>query len=181
MTQLQRAMEYKDIEKPLTAIWQRSVNMAATCFVIARRTGRINSDTALLTGLVHGVGKIYILARASRHRGLVADQQSLQTLVRDWHANIARALLENWRFPEEIITAVHTYEDSTRERRGATLADVLAVADVLVTYRGQAEEVAARLADSRSAALLGLDAPACAALLQQSVEEVRTLMDVLGH
>ena len=180
-TQLQRAMEYEDIEKPLTAIWQRSVNMAATCFVIARRTGRINSDTALLTGLVHGVGKIYILARASRHRGLVADQQSLQTLVHDWHANIARALLENWRFPEEIITAVHTYEDQTRERRGASLADVLAVADVLVTYRGQAEEIADRLAESRSAALLGLDAPACAVLLQQSVEEVRTLMDVLGH
>jgi HD-like signal output (HDOD) protein len=181
MAQLQRAIEYRDIEKPLTAIWQRSVNMAATSFVIARRTGRINSDTALLTGLVHGVGRIYILARASRHRGLVADQPGLQALVRDWHANIARALLENWRFPEEIIAAVQTYEDAGRERRGASLADVLAVADVLVTHRGQPEETAARLAESRSAAVLGLDAAACAALLQQSVEEVRALMDVLGH
>lgn len=181
MAQMQRAQEYKDIEKPLTAIWQRSVNMAATSFVIARRTGRINSDTALLTGLVHGVGRIYILARASRHRGLVADQQGLQTLVRDWHANIARALLEHWRFPEEIINAIHTYENTSRERRGATLADVLAVADILVTHRGQPEETATRLAESRSAAVLGLDAAACTALLQQSVDEVRALMDVLGH
>ncbi|MFO1399835.1 MAG: HDOD domain-containing protein [Steroidobacteraceae bacterium] len=181
MAQMQRALDYKDIEKPLTAIWQRSVNMAATSFVIARRTGRINSDTALLTGLVHGVGRIYILARASRHRGLVADQQGLQALVRDWHANIARALLENWRFPEEIITAVHTFEDTSRERRSASLADVLAVADILVSHRGQPEEIATRLAESRSAAVLGLDAAACTALLQQSVDEVRALMDVLGH
>ncbi len=181
MVQLRKATEYQEIEKPLTALWQRSVSMAATCFVIARRTGRVNSDTALLTGLVHGVGRIYILARASRHCGLVADPQGLQSLVRDWHANIARALLESWRFPEEIITAVHTFEDASRERRGAALADVLAVADVLVTYRGQPEEISVRLAQSRAAALLGLDAPACATLLQQSVEEVRALMDVLGQ
>ncbi len=181
MTQLSRAREYQDIEKPLTAIWQRSVNMAATCFVIARRTGRINSDTALLAGLVHAVGRIYILARASRHRGLIADQPGLQVLVRDWHASIARALLESWRFPEEIITAVHSYEDSNRERRGAALADVLAVADILVSWRGQPEQIVTRLADSRPAALLGLDAAACATLMQQSVDEVRALMDVLGH
>jgi HD-like signal output (HDOD) protein len=101
--------------------------------------------------------------------------------VRDWHANIARALLESWRFPEEIITAVHTFEDTNRQRRGAALADVLAVADVLVSYRGQPEEISVRLAQSRAAAALGLDASACAALLQQSVEEVRALMDVLGQ
>ncbi|MCC7461523.1 MAG: HDOD domain-containing protein [Gammaproteobacteria bacterium] len=181
VVQLQRASEYQEIEKPLTALWQRSVHMAATCFVIARRTGRINSDTALLAGLVHGVGRIYLLARASRHQGLVADQQGLQSLMRDWHASIARALLESWRFPEEIITAVHTYEAASRERRGAALADVLAVADILVTYRDQPEEISTRLAEARPAALLGLDARACAALLQQSAEEVRTLMDILGR
>jgi HD-like signal output (HDOD) protein len=181
VTQLQRAVEYRDIEKPLTAIWQRSVHMAATCFVIARRTGRINSDTAMLAGLVHSVGQIYILARASRHRGLVADPQSLQALMRDWHSSIARALLESWRFPEEIVKAVQTFEDANRERRGASLADVLSVADVLVTFRGQPEEIAAKLLESRSAALLGLDAAACGVLLQQSADEVRALMDVLGH
>jgi HD-like signal output (HDOD) protein len=181
MTQLRRALQFRDIEKPLTAVWQRSVQMAATCFVIARRTGRMNSDTALLAGLVHGVGKIYILAHASRHFDLAADQQSLQALVRDWHSNIARALLENWRFPEEIVIAVQSYENPDRDRRSPALADVLAVADVLVTHRSQPEEIAARLADSRAASLLGLDAAACAVLLQQSVDEVRTLMDVLGH
>ena len=101
MAQLRRAAEFRDIEKPLTALWQRSVHMAAMCFVVARRAGRVNSDTALLAGLVHGVGKIYILTRASRHPGLFADQQSYESLVRDWHGNVARALLENWHFPRK--------------------------------------------------------------------------------
>ena len=179
MAQLRRAAEFRDIERPLTALWQRSVHMAAMCYVVARRAGRVNSDTALLAGLVHGVGRIYILTRASRHPGLFADQQSYQSLVRDWHGTVARALLENWHFPEEIVVAVQTFADAGRDNRTASLADVLAVADVLVSLRDQPEELAARLLESKSAALLGLDAAACGGLLQQSVEEVKALMDVL--
>jgi HD-like signal output (HDOD) protein len=179
MAQLRRAAEFRDIEKPLTALWQRSVHMAAMCFVVARRAGRINSDTALLAGLVHGVGKIYILTRASRHPGLFADQQSYQSLVRDWHGNVARALLENWHFPEEIVVAVQTFTDAGRESRTASLADVLAVAEVLVSRRDRPEELAACLLESKAVALLGLDAASCSDLLQQSVEEVKALMEVL--
>ncbi len=179
MAQLRRAAEFRDIEKPLTALWQRSVHMAAMCYVVARRAGRVNSDTALLAGLVHGVGRIYILTRASRHPGLFADRQSYQSLVRDWHGTVARALLENWHFPEEIVVAVQTYADAGREGRTASLADVLALAELLVSLRDRPEELAACLQESKAAALLGLDAAACGGLLQQSVEEVRALMEVL--
>ena len=181
VAQLQRAAEYRDIEKPLTALWQRSVHMASLCFVIARRIGRVNADMALLAGLVHGVGKIYILTRASRHPALFADQKGYQALVRDWHGNIARALLEHWHFPEEIVVAVQTYEDTGREARTISLADVLAVADLMVTYRDRAEELAGALRSAKAAERLGLDAAAWGALLQQSVEEVKALMEVLGR
>lgn len=181
MAQLRRAGEFRSIEQPLTSLWQRSVHMATMCFVVARRTGRVNSDTALLSGLVHGVGKIYILARASRHPGLFADQQSYQALVRDWHGNVAGALLENWRFPEEIVVAVRTFEDVARESRNASLADVLAVADLLVTWHDMPEELAARLPESKPAARLTLDAAACGVLLRESADEVSALRDVLGR
>jgi HD-like signal output (HDOD) protein len=179
LRQVQRAAEFRDIQKPLTALWQRSVHMAAMCCVIARHTGQINPDTALLAGLVHGVGRIYILTRASRHGGLCADQQSYQAVVRDWHANIARALLESWYFPEEIVVAVQGYADSGRESRTASLADVLAVADVCVSFRDRPEELAMCLQESRALAVLGLDVEGCGALLQQFVGEMKSLMDVL--
>jgi len=56
MAQLQRAKAFKGIERHLSALWQQSVLVAALCFVLARRTDKISPDTAMLTGLVHGVG-----------------------------------------------------------------------------------------------------------------------------
>jgi HD-like signal output (HDOD) protein len=181
MTQLRRAADYRDIEKPLSALWQRSVHMAALCFVIARHTGRINADMALLAGLVHGVGKVYILASARRYPALCADQMSYQALVRDWHGNVARGLLESWHFPEEIVAAVHTFEDAERESRGASLADVLEVADLLIVHRDRPDELAACVQESKAAAQISLDGTSCAALMRQSVAEIKALMQVLGH
>jgi len=179
LRQVQRAQEFQGIQKPLTALWQRSVHMAAMCCVIARQGGQVNPDTALLAGLVHGVGRIYILTRASRHAALCADQQSYQAVVRDWHGNIARALLESWHFPEEIVLAVQSHADSGREGRTASLADVLAVADVCVSFREHPEELSLCLQGSRPLAALGLDLGGCGALLQQFVAEMKSLMSAL--
>ncbi len=77
----------------------------------------------MLTGLVHGVGKLYILTRSQRHPALFADQEMYQHIVNDWHGSIAKVLLENWRMAEEIVAAVHSHADDARQtarcRRGA--------------------------------------------------------------
>ena len=88
---------------------------------------RINPDTAMLTGLVHGVGKLYILTRSTHHPALFADQEMYQHIVNDWHGSIAKVLLENWQMAEDVITAVSSYSDDSRQGRGpsALLADVL--------------------------------------------------------
>src|ERR1017187_5421276 len=106
MAQLRSAAVFKGVQRYLDALWQQSVLVASLCFVVARRTGRLNADTAMLTGLVHGVGKLYILTRSTRHPALFADQDMYQHIVNDWHGSIAKVLLENWRMAEEIITAV---------------------------------------------------------------------------
>jgi hypothetical protein len=85
---------------------------------------------AMLTGLVHGVGKLYILTHSMRHPALFGDQTMYQRIVRDCYGNIAKALLESWYLAVEIVNAVSSYEDSARELRGtsAALADVLEIA-----------------------------------------------------
>jgi HD-like signal output (HDOD) protein len=60
---------------------------------------------------MHNVGRIYILTRASGHPSLFADQLTHQSIVRDWHTNVAKALLENWQVADEIIDAVSNHED----------------------------------------------------------------------
>ena len=83
----------------------------------------------LLAGLMHNVGRIYILTRASKYPTLIADPLTYQSIVRDWHTNVAKALLENWQVADEIVDAVGGHEDMDREVRGpVTLTDVLALA-----------------------------------------------------
>ncbi len=132
VAQLRRAEEYKDLQGPLDELWKESVQIAALCHVLARRFTSLNGDAALLAGLMHNVGRIYILTRASRHAQLMADPLTYKSMVRDWHSNVAKAVLESWRVAEEIVDSVTGYEDLDRDARGpVTLTDVLSLAVLL--------------------------------------------------
>jgi HD-like signal output (HDOD) protein len=183
MAQIQRAKAFKGIERHLSALWQQSVLVSALCFVVARRTDKVSADTAMLTGLVHGVGKLYILTHSMKHPALFGEQEMYQRIVRDWHGNIAKALLESWHMADEIVMAVHSYEDPSRDLRGlsAGLADVLEVADMLSACQEAPDNVPALLVGRKAVARLGLDAEVCQTLLVESGEELAALRDALGH
>jgi HD-like signal output (HDOD) protein len=183
MAQIQRAKAFKGIERHLSALWQQSVLIAALCFVVARRSEKASADTAMLAGLIHGVGKLYILTRSMKHPALFADQLGYQQIVRDWHSNIAKALLESWYIPEEIVNAVHSHEDNARDLRGmsAVLADMLELATVLSACSEAPQTVATMLNGRKAVARLGLSIDACQTMLVESGEELASLRDALGH
>jgi len=181
LTQLRQAPAYRGIEKQLTELWQQGVALAATCYVLARSARRFSADTAMLCGLVAGVGKLYILTRSKNHPELFADAQAYQDIVREWHANVARAVLEDWGVGEEIVTAVHTYEGVADETRTLPqLADVLSVAATLADFQKDPEQLLHALAGNRAVPRLGLDTQACQALLGESAAELAALRSALG-
>jgi HD-like signal output (HDOD) protein len=135
-----------------------------------------------LAGLLHVVGKLYILSKTPRFKVLFADVVSYQQLVEQWHKNIAKAVLENWEMPEDIVAAVHAYEDAERERGDAvSLTDVLALATRVASLPGDMEALEVGLADSVEAKRLGLDAATCAALMQESARQIESLRQALGE
>src|SRR6202012_2999523 len=113
-SQLKKVDSLKGLEKPLDELWRRSAAVAAMSHAVARRFSKVNADTALLAGLLHGIGQLYILTRSAQHAGLFANQASYNAIVRDWHSAIAKALLENWDMAEEVIEAVSNFEDLER-------------------------------------------------------------------
>jgi HD-like signal output (HDOD) protein len=182
MAQMKRAPAYRNIERHLNALWQHSVLVASLAFVLARRTARVNADTAMLTGLVHGVGKLYILTHSTRHRALFGDQAMYQRIVSDWHANIAKALLESWSMADEVVSAVHSFQDEERELRGtsAQLADTLELADLLATCKDSVDLMRERLGRCKAATRLSVDADTCRALVEESGVELAALREALG-
>jgi HD-like signal output (HDOD) protein len=179
---LRAGAELKDIAVQLNELWQRNVLVASIAYVLARKRTQVHPDTALLTGLLHGVGRLYIMTRAVRHPALFANPSTYQLIERDWHLSIATALLENWEIAPEIIAAVRDSEDYAREPRGAaSLTDVLVAANMIAIHNGQPPEfLQARLQTVRAVARLELTREICESLQAESEEEIAALREVLG-
>src|SRR5262249_87206 len=59
MAQLKKVEGPKGLEQPLEQLWQRSAATAAMSYVVARRHSRVNADSAMLAGMLHGIGRLY--------------------------------------------------------------------------------------------------------------------------
>jgi HD-like signal output (HDOD) protein len=179
--QMRSAEILKPIQKQLGALWQRNVLVASLCYVLARRLSRINPDTALLTGLLHGIGRLYIMTRAVQYPALFANLASYQEIERDWHASVASALLENWEVSEEIVNAVRESDDLARDARGpVTLTDILVAANLMVNHEGDPLLLGVRLQSVPAVARLQLDAQACETMMREGEAEIVALRDALG-
>jgi HD-like signal output (HDOD) protein len=181
MRQLNEAPTLRGLEMQLGVLWRRSVQVASLCFVVARRLTSVSADTALLAGLLQGIGRLYILTRASRHRSLFCDAAAYQGIEHDWHLSIAAALLENWGIADEIVQAVHESESLEREARGIpALADVLVVGTLLADLNGDASALAAQVQCAKPLQRLRLDQQACERFLAESAQEMNALREALG-
>ncbi len=181
MSQLKKVEALKGLEQPLDQLWRRSAAVAATCHVVARRFTRVNPDTALLSGLLHGIGELYILTRAARHPRLFNDPAVYERIVSDWSGSVARALLENWEMPEEVVSAVGDYQDTQRSHGGATdLTDVLTTGYLLSNLDERSEDLAPLTADVAAFQRMKIDANTLAKLRSESREEIEALRQALG-
>jgi HD-like signal output (HDOD) protein len=181
MSQLRRAEAYKGLEAPLTELWQQCAHVAAVSHVVAKRFTQINADTALLAGLLQGVGKLYLLTRAARFPALLNDAGTYQRLVAEWHGRVAQAILRNWEMAEEVIIAAVASENAEREHEGATdLTDVLAVGNALAALGPDPQAEQMLFLDMPAARRMKLDAKSCGAALAESHSEICSLRQALG-
>jgi HD-like signal output (HDOD) protein len=131
MRQLRRKDTYTPFaQSQLESAWNDSLEIAAACFVIAKRFTRVNPDQALLTGLLHVLGRLYIIMRSKDAEEL--SEAQMREIVDSWHASIGKAILESWGLPEALQSAVENQDQFDIELEGAvTLTDILISAKLL--------------------------------------------------
>jgi HD-like signal output (HDOD) protein len=177
MAQIRNANKLKGLEPYLDDLWRRSTLVAAFAYVLAKTCTRVHPDEAMLGGMMHGIGKLYVLTRAVNHPELFADSETLDAIIEDWHASIGKAILENWEFSEEMAAAVGEQGDHSREDPGdPDLRDIIAVAIVLA----QSAEHEAELQHLAAAQRLGLTKQKTAVVLRECDAEVAALSNALG-
>lgn len=181
MSQLKKVDHLKGLEQPLDDLWKSSAAVAAMSHAVARRFSKVNPDTAMLAGLLHGIGKLYILTRSSQHPRLFADPVTYNQIVRDWHSPVAKALLENWDMAEEIVNAVSDYEDMEREHSGPVdLTDVLTVGNLLAAFKEHPESLEINMHDVAACKRMEIDRATYEKLIDESESEIDALRQALG-
>ena len=176
MAQMRKSNKLVGLEHHLSDLWQNSTSAAAVAYVLARNLTKVNPDEAMLTGMMHGIGKLYVLTRAVDHPDLFADNDTLNQIIDEWHASIGKAILENWNFPEAMARAVGEQGNVDRTEEGpADLSDVIAVA-ILMASQGTVVAVHELGAAKR----LGLDSENTQEVMRESAAEVNALSLALG-
>jgi putative nucleotidyltransferase with HDIG domain len=179
IAQLRRAAELRHISKELEEMWQEATTVAALAYATAGRTG-VNADESMLAGLLHNVGKIYILARSHRHNSLFKDPAAVAQVVRDWHSNVGRAIVENWGFPEHISEAVGEHENIDCVNDKPDVTDVLTVAVMMAGFFGHEADLELNMQGVKSFWRLGLDNDKCVHVMRDCAEEISALRTALG-
>jgi putative nucleotidyltransferase with HDIG domain len=180
IAQLRRAAELRHIAKELESLWHEATMVAALAYAVASRVRGINADESMLAGLLHNVGKIYILARAHRHGSLFKDPAALGQVMRDWHANVGKAIVDNWGFPEHISEAVGEHENIDRQTGTPDVTDVLTVAVMMSSFVGHETDLELNMQGVKAFWRLGLDNEKCVHVMRDCVEEIALLRTALG-
>jgi HD-like signal output (HDOD) protein len=180
MNQVRSANKLAGLAPHLNRLWEESTYVAAYSFVLARSCSRINPDEAMLTGMLHGIGKLYILTRASGHAALFANEDALNDIIGDWHSSIAKAILENWDFAEPLSRAVGLEDFAREDDQPPNLTDVVGVAIMMVAYGTDIAGLEEALKQQPAAMRLGLNESKTMAVMQDSAAEVTALSQALS-
>ena len=170
----------RSIAQPLSDLWKESISVALICQVLAKRT-KISPDEAFLTGLLHGIGRLYIMVRAVGKASELGNQEAFLELVSGWQASIGKAVLENWGFAEQMCDAVADQGNYDRKHRHeADLSDLLIAGIVL----GEAlKRPAPRVIDMEGIAAfltIRVSDQECAAILAHAERQLGSLQTALG-
>lgn len=181
MSQIQHASQFRGIAGQLEKQWEAAMLVASVTHAVARRMPRCNAEEAMLAGLLHSIGKTYILTRFVGSRHIEGHEEMLAEVMEGWHANIGKAILENWGLPEEIADAVGRQDEFDHAERpsASDLAHLLATGKLLADYVDLPAGVEIVAGQSAWLSRLGLDPASCVTLLEESRDEIGELRRAL--
>ena len=157
-------------------------HVSALSYLLTKRyKPQLGADEAMLAGLVHDIGKFYILLRAVDYPELYRDAQDMNGVLQDWHPVVGRAIVETWGFPEAVAEAVDEHELLEREHYGAAdITDIVIVANQLAHLDSNDSEAQQALLLLPSFRKVGVGPDEMKLLREESDGEINSVTAALG-
>lgn len=103
------------VKERVQSLWERSVNVSALSYVIAKRQGRpFDPDRALLAGLLHEIGTVPILSYVEKHK-LQPAPEELDHIIAKLNSMIGVLILSYWGLDGDLITVVEEAQNWSRD------------------------------------------------------------------
>ena len=168
----------RSIAPRLDELWSECVTVAHFTEAVAKRSSP-PLPGAFAAGLLHGIGRFYIMVQAAKRETSIPQVPLNPALVDAWHPAIAKAVLKNWQIDEAVCEAVGAQAELNIVRPGPpTLTDVL-IASIRLAARMQSSSETESLNAGGAFARLDLTAEVCKSLIARASEEVRALQRAL--
>lgn len=181
VAQTKKGYKLKESKEYLEKLWSECAYVAALCYILTKKYTNLNPDEALLVGLMHGIGKLYILARAEAHPDLFSDEAELVAIMDEWHAGIGSAIIEKWGFAEYVSAAIANYSDLERDNgEDANYTDVLTIAFLLSQMMNSDADMEVQLDNIPASRHLQLTTAEIMPTLQESNRQINSLRRALG-
>jgi HD-like signal output (HDOD) protein len=175
MEQILQARSLGAAVAAVKVLWRTSTRVAALSYVVARHCPSLNPDEAFLAGLLHNIGRLYILIRASDHAAALDNDPEQREALESWHGTIGRLIVEHWGFSEAQAAAAEGHGDLQRRPVQADLTDAVQAATLLDEMAMHPERKGRQLDEIGAFRRLGLRQTQAHDLIRESNEEIRAL------
>lgn len=180
LDQLRQSHRHSRCRQLSNRLWERSIHIAALSYVLARKLTRLDADEAMFAGIVHDLGRFYLLSRAAEYPELLDDTQTLAELINDLGDRAGARVLGELDLPESVVHAVLASRRYCGSMPPATLGDLLFVAGALSPRTDPFDELDARVVIPENRAVaLGLDQSTVVDAITASGDEIYSIVVAL--
>jgi HD-like signal output (HDOD) protein len=180
INQLRQSQRHGGTRSLSSRLWERSINVAALAYVIAKKMTTLNPDEAMFAGIVHDLGRFYLLSQAVDYPELLENPAALAETVNDLAERATKMVLGELNLPTSVVEAVLASKQYGKTMPPSTLGDVLFIAGVLSQRHDPFVELDARVIPiANTATALGLDQSTVAEVIAASGDEIYSIVVAL--
>ena len=179
MKQLHKSDKNDKSARQVRAIWAHGMKLSSMAHAIASGSSRLNDETAYLCGLMHEVGKLYILTKAGDFPDLLGSPESLARVMEEWNPQVSKSIIESWSFPDDVAESTDpaTYVDPDPESK-PTYADVMFVTKLLIDTN--TDNLTAVLDENPSCQKLGVNSETAPEVMLAYREKMKSMQQLFA-